>query len=115
MSQQQPQQQINIELGDKEAEGIYANLAMITHSPTEIIIDFARVMPRTPKARVLSRIIMTPMHAKMLLKALEDNLNKFEKQFGEIKLHGQPHATSKNIGFEPGLTRQENDSSDDKS
>ncbi|HUV30961.1 MAG TPA: DUF3467 domain-containing protein [Acidobacteriota bacterium] len=96
----QPQQQLNIELGEKEAEGIYANLAMITHSPTEIIIDFARVMPRSPKARVQSRIIMTPMHAKLLHKALAENLKKFEAQFGEIKLHGAPHGTSKPIGFE---------------
>lgn len=93
------QQQINIELGEKEAEGIYANLAMITHSPTEIIIDFARLMPRTPKARVLARIIMTPMHAKLLEKALEENLKKFEAQFGEIKLHGGPHQNAKTIGF----------------
>ena len=97
---QPPQQQINIELGEKEAEGIYANLAMITHSPTEIIIDFARVMPRTPKARVLARIIMTPMHAKLLHNALAENLKKFESQFGEIKLHGAPHQASKTIGFE---------------
>ena len=96
----QPQQQINIELGEKEAEGVYANLAMITHSPTEIIIDFARIMPRAPKARVQSRIIMTPMHAKLLYKALEENLKKFEQQFGEIKLHGMPHQTSKPIGFQ---------------
>ena len=97
-----PQQQINIELGEKEAEGIYANLAMIAHSPTEMIIDFARVMPRAPKARVLSRIIMTPMHAKLLYQALGENISKFEKQFGEIKLHGAPHQTSKTIGFEAG-------------
>jgi len=97
---QPPQQQINIELGDKEAEGIYANLAMITHSPTEIVIDFARVMPRSPKARVLARIIMTPMHAKLLHNALSDNLKKFESQFGEIKVHGAPHQTSKPIGFQ---------------
>lgn len=97
---QPPQQQIKIELGEKEAEGIYANLAMISNSPTEIIIDFARVMPRSPKARVLSRIIMTPMHAKLLHKALSDNLEKFEKQFGKIKLHGNPMANSKPIGFE---------------
>lgn len=100
---QQPHQQLNIELGEKEAEGIYANLAMITHSPTEMIIDFARVMPRTPKARVLSRIIMTPMHAKLLNKALTDNIKKFEGQFGEIKLHGASDISgSKPIGFEPG-------------
>jgi hypothetical protein len=97
---QPPQQQLNIELGEKEAEGIYANLAMITHSPTEIVIDFARVMPRTPKARVLSRIIMTPMHAKLLHNALADNLKKFEKQFGEIKMHGATGQNSKTIGFE---------------
>ena len=96
----QPQQQLNIELGEKEAEGTYANLAMLTHSPTEIIIDFARVMPRAQKARVQARIIMTPMHAKLLLKALEDNLKKFEKQFGEIKLHGTPGSPSKPIGFQ---------------
>ena len=95
---QQPQQ-IQIELGEKEAEGNYANIAMITNSPTEIIIDFARIMPRSPKARVQSRIIMTPMHAKLLHKALQDNLEKFEKQFGEIKLHGSPHNVSNPIGF----------------
>ena len=99
---QQPQQQINIELGDKEAEGIYANLAMITHSPTEIIIDFARLMPRSPKARVQARIIMTPMHAKMLNNALADNLKKFEKQFGEVKMHGSLQDNSKTIGFQSG-------------
>lgn len=98
--QEMRQQQLNIELGEKEAEGIYANLAMIVHSPTEIIIDFARVMPRMPKARVLSRIIMTPMHAKMLHKALADNIKKFENQFGEIKIHGPQNMGSKNIGFE---------------
>jgi len=94
MKPQQPS--INIELGEKEAEGIYANLAMITHSPSEIIIDFARIMPGIQKGKVYSRIIMTPSHAKMLLKALEDNIGKFEHQFGEIKIHGKE---SKNIGF----------------
>ncbi|MBI5265798.1 MAG: DUF3467 domain-containing protein [candidate division Zixibacteria bacterium] len=98
MEMNQPPQQINIELGEKEAEGIYVNLAMITHSPTEIVIDFSRVMPRTPKSRVLARIIMTPMHAKLLSNALEDNLKKFEAQFGEIKIWGMPNQ-SKTIGF----------------
>ncbi|MCP4684784.1 MAG: DUF3467 domain-containing protein [bacterium] len=95
-----PKQQINIELGEKEAEGIYANMALLMHSPTEIILDFARVMPRAPKARVLARIIMTPMHAKLLQKTLEDNLAKFEKQFGPIKVHGEPHQAANPIGFE---------------
>jgi hypothetical protein len=97
--QQHPQQQIKVELGDKEAEGIYANLCMIMHSPTEIVLDFARVVPRSPKARVLARIIMTPMHAKMMSKALNENLKKFEKQFGEIKIHGSDKMAH-GIGFE---------------
>ena len=100
MAQNQQPQQINIEIGEKEAEGIYANLAMIIHSPTEIIIDFARVMPRQPKSKVLSRIIMTPMHAKLLLKSLGDNVKKFEDQFGEIKMHGATNQNNKTIGFQ---------------
>jgi len=83
-------QQINIELGEKEAEGIYSNLAIITHSPAEFVIDFTRVVPGVPKARVLSRIITTPQHAKMLLRALNDNIEKFESRFGEIKIDSQP-------------------------
>ncbi|HVN49435.1 MAG TPA: DUF3467 domain-containing protein [Bacteroidota bacterium] len=82
------QQQINIELGEKEAEGIYSNLAIITHSPAEFIIDFTRVLPGIPKARVHARVIMTPQHAKMLLNALRDNVDKYEKKFGEINLLG---------------------------
>lgn len=104
---EQQQQQINIELGEKEAEGVYANLAMITHSPTEIVIDFARLMPRTPKARVQARIIMTPMHAKLLRQALDDNLKKFEGQFGEIKVWGNQQPNSKTIGF--GLGEEDED------
>lgn len=109
MNQPQQSQQINIELGEKEAEGIYANLAMIMHSPTEMIIDFARVMPRMPKSKVLARVIMTPMHAKMLHKALTDNIEKFEKQFGEIKIYGSPDKTSKPIGFQSSTGEVEED------
>ncbi len=83
-------QQINIELGEKEAEGIYSNLAIITHSPSEFIIDFTRVVPGVPKAKVYSRIITTPQHAKMFLKALKDNIDKFETRFGEIKTETPP-------------------------
>lgn len=82
-------QQINIELGEKEAEGIYSNLAIITHSPAEFIIDFTRVVPGSPKAKVHARIITTPQHAKLLLKALQDNIDKFEKRFGEINIENQ--------------------------
>ncbi|MBK8943699.1 MAG: DUF3467 domain-containing protein [Ignavibacteriae bacterium] len=96
-------QQINIELGEKEAEGIYSNLAIITHSPAEFILDFTRVVPGVPKAKVHARIITTPQHAKMLLKALQDNILKFEKRFGEINIEGQ---SSPQFGF-PNLNKDE--------
>ena len=94
-----PPQQINIELGEKEAEGIYSNLAIITHSPAEFVIDFTRVLPGVPKAKVHARIITTPQHAKLLLNALSDNIQKFEKTFGEIKIHGEP--SQHGFGFQP--------------
>ncbi len=77
--------QINIELSDEKAEGIYVNLAMIAHSSSEFVIDFIKLMPGLPKAKVKSRIIITPEHAKRLRKALDDNIQKFEDNFGEIK------------------------------
>ncbi|MAE87014.1 MAG: hypothetical protein CMB80_30035 [Flammeovirgaceae bacterium] len=77
--------QLNIELSEETAEGIYSNLAMIAHSSSEFVIDFIRLMPGVPKAKVKSRIVITPEHAKRLLKALEDNVNKFEKTYGDIK------------------------------
>lgn len=95
---QQPQQQISIELGEKEAEGIYSNLAIITHSPAEFVIDFTRVLPGVPKAKVHARIVMTPQHTKMLLGALGDNIDKYEKKFGEIKLVGEASGV---MGFQP--------------
>ena len=97
-NQTQPQQQINIELGDTEAEGIYSNLVLISHSPAEFVMDFTRMLPGKPKAKVYSRIIMAPQHAKSLMRALEDNVKKYEAEFGEIKVHGQP-GKEKNIGF----------------
>lgn len=78
-----------IELSEEIAQGTYANLAIITHSTSEFIFDFVRVMPGAPKAKVQSRIVMTPEHAKYLLRALTDNVAKFESQHGEIKLPGQ--------------------------
>lgn len=100
MPDQPPQShQINIELGEKEAEGIYSNLAIITHSPAEFIIDFTRVLPGVPKARVHARVIMTAQHAKLLLRALEDNVKKFEMKFGEIKIHGE--GPEGNLTFRP--------------
>ncbi len=79
------QNQLNIELPEEIAEGVYANLAMIAHSNSEFVVDFIRLMPGVPKAKVKSRIVLTPEHAKRLLQALEDNVNKYEDTFGPIK------------------------------
>jgi hypothetical protein len=82
---QPPQNQINIELTEEVAEGVYSNLAMIAHSNSEFVIDFIRLMPGVPKAKVKSRIVITPEHAKRLLAALKDNIEKYEAAFGPIK------------------------------
>ena len=76
---------LNIEIGEEVAEGVYSNLAIINHSPSEFIADFIQMMPGVPKAKVKSRIILTPQHAKRLAQALVDNVAKYEEQFGEIK------------------------------
>ncbi len=94
----QPSQQINVELGEKESEGIYANLALITHSPSEFIIDFARILPGAPKAKVHARIVMTPHHAKLLSRALGENIGKFEDQYGKIT--AREGETERTIGFQ---------------
>lgn len=78
-------QQLNIELTEEVAGGVYANLAMINHSPTEFVVDFIQVMPGVPKAKVRSRVILTPQHAKRFLKAMAENINRYENQFGDIK------------------------------
>ena len=92
----QPQQnqthndnQINIELSEEVAEGIYSNLAMIAHSNSEFVVDFIRMMPGLPKAKVKARIVLTPEHAKRLLQALADNIGKYEESFGEINVPNQ--------------------------
>ena len=79
------QNQLNIELTDDIAQGTYSNLAVITHSSAEFILDFVRIMPGIPKAKVKSRIILTPEHAKRLMGALQDNINKYESMHGKIK------------------------------
>jgi len=79
-----PKNQLSIELSEEVAEGIYSNLAIITHSNAEFVIDFVRVMPGVPKAKVKSRIVLTPQHAKRLMRALADNLSKFESTHGVI-------------------------------
>jgi hypothetical protein len=84
-NKQNPENQLNIELSAEVAEGTYSNLAIISHSSSEFVIDFIRMMPGTPKANVKSRIILTPEHAKRLLFALQDNISKYEQQHGKIK------------------------------
>ncbi|KAA6324995.1 hypothetical protein EZS27_017076 [termite gut metagenome] len=81
--------QLQIELRDDVAQGIYTNLAVITHSSSEFILDFIRVMPGMPKANVQSRIILAPEHAKRLLRALEDNIRKYERSYAPIRLEGE--------------------------
>tara|TARA_B100000795_G_scaffold117301_2_gene87205 strand:- start:14012 stop:14335 length:324 start_codon:yes stop_codon:yes gene_type:complete len=84
--EQKPQKgKINIELSEEMSDGIYSNLAVITHSNSEFVVDFIRVMPGVPKAKVKSRIILTPQHAKRLMGALNENIRKFETQNGPIK------------------------------
>lgn len=88
--EEQANNQLNIELSEEVAEGIYSNLAIITHSNTEFVVDFIRVMPGIPKAKVKSRIILTPEHAKRLFKAFQDNIAKFEAINGKIDTHDEP-------------------------
>ena len=76
---------LNIELSEEVAQGSYSNLAIINHSPSEFVLDFIQMIPGVPKAKVKSRIILTPQHAKRLMKALNDNVSKYEDQHGEIQ------------------------------
>ena len=82
------QNQLNIELSEEVAQGTYSNLAIITHSASEFVVDFVRVMPGIPKANVKSRIILTPEYAKRLMFALQENIQKFESIHGSINLQG---------------------------
>lgn len=84
MKDEEFEQQINIELSEEMAEGVYSNLVMIAHSPSEFVLDFIRIMPNVPKAKVKARIILTPDHAQRLLAALKDNISKFEENYGAI-------------------------------
>ncbi|MCA9993211.1 MAG: DUF3467 domain-containing protein [Ardenticatenaceae bacterium] len=101
------QQRIAIEF-PKDLNGIYANVAFITHTPTEIVLDFVQLLPHVPKGRVVSRVVMSPVRAKMLQIALAQNLANYEKQFGEIRLTQQPNLADQLFRF-----RQENDDEKD--
>jgi len=98
MSEEKKQQGLNIELSEETAEGIYSNLAIITHSSSEFIMDYIRIMPGVPKGKVKSRIIMTPEHAKKLHRALADNLSKYESVHGEINETDQLSSIPLNFG-----------------
>ena len=84
------QQGLNIELNEEVAEGVYSNLAIITHSSSEFVFDFVRIMPGVPKARVKSRVVMTPEHAKKLMRALAENVSKYESTHGVIREDENP-------------------------
>ncbi|MCK5519492.1 MAG: DUF3467 domain-containing protein [Candidatus Marinimicrobia bacterium] len=92
------EKKLEINLPENKSGGHYSNLAVITHSPSEFILDFCQMMPGTPKANVASRIIMNPLHAKALYKTLEANLKRFEQNFGEIKDISHPPVSNINPG-----------------
>ncbi|MCF7858962.1 MAG: DUF3467 domain-containing protein [Candidatus Cloacimonetes bacterium] len=94
---QQKKQKLNIKLDEQIGEGIYSNFCMITNSPSEFILDFGRIVPGLPTAKIYSRIMTTPQHAKQFLKTLQQNITNFEKKHGEIELPGKPAV--KDIGF----------------
>ena len=89
MVKEEKKNQLNIEIDEKTADGTYANLAIINHSVSEFVVDFINVMPGNPKSKVKSRIILTPQHAKRLMKALAENVKRFENSHGEIKDYEQ--------------------------
>jgi len=90
---------VQLEIGEKESEGVYSNFVLIAHSGSEFIIDFARILPGLSKAKVFARIVMTPQHAQLLHDALTENLKKYEARFGKIRMHGKEEDVARNLGF----------------
>ncbi|MBO4475935.1 MAG: DUF3467 domain-containing protein [Bacteroidales bacterium] len=97
--------QLQLELKPEVAKGSYSNLAIISHSHSEFVIDFATMLPGLQKPEISNRILMTPEHAKRLLNALNDNIGKYENQFGRIELPGSPKATFNLADFNPNGTK----------
>ena len=95
----QRQVQLNVEL-PSDLDAVYANIALITHSPSEVIVDFGRVLPNMPKAKIHARIILTPMNAKLLYQALGENLDKYEAKFGKIQTKADGFDEQRPIGFQ---------------
>ncbi len=92
------QKPLEIEIDESTAQGVYSNMVMIAFSPSEFVLDFAKILPGLAKAKVQARVLMTPQHAKLLLKALEDNIKQYEERFGEVKLYGMEQ---RRMGFNP--------------
>ena len=90
MSKENKKDGLNIELTEEVAEGTYSNMAIINHSPSEFVVDFIQMMPGVPKAKVQSRVILTPEHAKRLLQALGENVSRYEQNFGDVQTHEPP-------------------------
>ena len=95
---QQKQRRMGLEIS-KDLEAVYANAALISNTPAEIVVDFVQVLPRMPKGKVKSRVILSPMHAKLLLKALNQNVANYERQFGEIRVPQQPNLADEFFKF----------------
>jgi hypothetical protein len=107
MSNNPPKKRVTIEL-PKDLTAEYANIAFITHTAAEMMIDFAQVLPRTPKGKIVSRVLMSPVHAKAFLNALQTNIQNYERQFGEIVIPQQPHLADQLFKFPPGDEEPEN-------
>ncbi len=90
MSEQQKAVQVQIEIDDATSQGVYSNLALLAHNDTEFVIDFVYIQPQAPKAKVRARVLSSPIHAKRLLNALQDNIRRYEEKFGIIKMAPQP-------------------------
>jgi hypothetical protein len=108
---QRKPQRVTIEI-PKGLEAVYANIAFISHTPAEIVLDFAQFLPRMPKGNVMARVIMSPMHAKMLQHALAQNVTNYERQFGEIRLPQQTSLADQLFRFPP--QEPDSDEEDDK-
>ena len=106
-----PANRVTVEM-PRDLKAIYANIAFLTHTPAEMVLDFAQILPRTPKGQIMSRVIMSPMHAKALLNALTQNINNYEQQYGEIKIPQQPHIADQLFKFpsQPGDESEGNES-----
>ncbi len=99
MNDKPQQKKINVKLDEKIGEGVYSNFFMVTYSTSEFVLDFGRIVPGLPDAKIYSRVLTTPQHVKHFLKTLQKNVEQFESRHGEIKMSGQSLPTDKGVGF----------------